>query len=102
MKNKAPDARVAAYVDDRTIWARGKGGVQQVDDAVRAAKHYDKLAALVWNEGKGASWSSTKEEAHKDASRVLHILAHTANKLPACLRFVFLQSVLNIPRERFI
>ena len=38
-------------------------------------------------------WSETKKEAHKDASRVLHLLAHTAHSLPACLRFGFLQSI---------
>ena len=38
-------------------------------------------------------WSYSKEEAHKDASRVLLILAHSVHTLPACLRFGFLQSV---------
>ena len=71
VKNRVPGVNIAAYVDDRTIWARGKGGIDQIEKAVTAAKLYDDLAGLVWNEGKGAAWCSTKMEAEELLNRDL-------------------------------
>ena len=62
MKASAPEVEVAAYVDDRTMWARGENAATKLESAIQVARKFDDDAGWCWNEGKGQMWTSSAEQ----------------------------------------
>ena len=72
-KMRKNDVRVGIFVDDRALWATGKGAARRVAEAHRAGRDLDKKFGWGDHPDKRESFASAKE--YEDAKRYLEPVA---------------------------